>query len=670
MSRYLPATYRSACACCWRCWWCASRHSSRNWCSAACCCPASPAACQSAGPCWPAPSCSAACTCQISSSPGIPSPPWSSWAWHPRGCACARARCGRRSRCTPPTTSSRQSRGSRYCRLILEGMPLPRKLVASSFNRLKGDTVKRSSADGSANRPPIAIDTRVFLAVPLLAFAFSAYAQVMEPNRASVYPDNQTYIQPQEKTPVEKVVHVDEWKDANNPRRMLARIQSNLDRVSAGRPVSPAPAREAFDPLLKIVDAYSDFLSGDFKSMDAHLAVVERSARTVREGKNYYGDPIASTQPNAIVSSAIYTSAIHNPSPLARLYAGIRAVNGALHVAGPMYMHTAYVSPIDGTWLKLPCRTIIGRVQQFAAVAATLKSLGGPVLGCPVDESADYANDEALALHPGRLSSRVTPSQAVNKETETVDTAEPPPGSREAALDEMAKHPQQAAPILEHYSHADALGELDYALFLHAFKPETSARDAMIRGLLSDIVKKAEASQRGVNDFVPKPYDGTDASLLNTIRLASITGVANSDSAFYAIPCAILVARPALVAATGEYFGSNMDNFMPRSGCAWGRGGAISGFPDEPVDDFESASTEADGNFIQTFQGSMVYGFESAQNAINTKMQLDPRSFLDLQPEKSGDPSQAFQYPYQVWGYTGLNNYVVSLRIRKLYIVA
>lgn len=538
--------------------------------------------------------------------------------------------------------------------------------------------MKRSSADGSASRTLTAIGTRILLAVTLLALTPSAYAQVVEPNHASVYPDNQTYIQPQEKTAVEKVVRADEWKDANNPRRMLARIQSNLDRVAVGRPVLPAPASEALDPLLKIVAAYSDFMRGDFKSMDAHLAAVERSAKTVREGNDYYGNPIASTRPNAIVSFPSYTAATRSPFPLVRLYAGVRVVDGALFGSfgnpldgtGPVNMHTASTSPLDGTWLKLPCRTVIARVQRFKAVAAMLKSLGGPVLDCPVDELADYAEDEVSALHPDHLNPHVTPPVTHRPMALESLPKPPPPGSREAAVDEMATHPQRAAPILERYSHVDALGELDYALFLHAFKPETSARDAVIRDLLSDIVKKARVSQRRVSGFAPKPYDGTDASLLNIIRLASITGVANSDSAFYAIPCAILIARPALVAATGEYFGSNMDNFMPRSGCAWGRGGTISGFPDKAVGAFESASAQADGNFIATFQGSMVYGLESAQNAINTKMRLDPRSFLDLQPEKSGDPSQAFQYPYQVWGYISLNNYVVSLRIKELYVVA
>jgi hypothetical protein len=74
------------------------------------------------------------------------------------------------------------------------------------------------------------------------------------------------------------VVDADEWNHASDPRGLMVRIQSNLDRVSAGQPAWPAPPGAMRDPLEGIVDAYSDFLHGDFKDMDAQLAVVPKAS--------------------------------------------------------------------------------------------------------------------------------------------------------------------------------------------------------------------------------------------------------------------------------------------------------------------------------------------------------------------------------------------------------
>src|SRR5579875_905744 len=474
-------------------------------------------------------------------------------------------------------------------------------------------------------------------------------------------------------TPFKVTLGSDDWTtDANDPRRMLARIQSNLDRVAAGQPVWPEPPG---DPLLKIVDAYARFLHGDIGGMDAQLALVENGAANIREGNDIYGKPITVKQLNPVASDPAYLAAGHNAAPLVRLYAGIRVVDGALFArygnpltgtglpAGP----ASGYSPLDGTWLKLPCRTVVGRVSAFNAVKDTLKKLGGPVLDCPIDGPIDYARDAMLALHPVRLTPHVTPPPSYQPAPVENAPASPPTGSREWAIDEMGAHPKQAAPILKRYAHVDALGELDYALFLHPLEPETPTRDATIRELLAKLVKTIKARPYpGPSDVSPESYDGTDTSLVNTIRLASVSGAATSESSFYAIPCAIVIARPGLLAATGMYFGSNMDNFMPRSGCQWGRGKPPPGYPGKAVDAFENASTAADGNFLATFGGTMVYGFEAAQATVDAKMRVDPRWFLEPRP---GGPAD-MQNPYQVWGYTRLNNYATSLRLRKLYSAA
>ncbi|MBD8872825.1 ankyrin repeat domain-containing protein [Rhodanobacter sp. DHB23] len=464
------------------------------------------------------------------------------------------------------------------------------------------------------------------------------------------------------------VVDADEWKNAGDPRGLMVVIQSNLDRVSAGQPIWPAPKGTVPDVRSQIVDAYADFLHGDFKGMDAAIAKAEQAADEFHPA--FPGQKAYDWKTKDAGFHKSFASAIQSQSPLIRLYAALRDVDGSLFdtLGNPFDRNADGMrggpSPLDGTWVRLPCRTVLGRVPQFVAAADTLKSLGGPVLDCPVDGPVDYAKDEALALHPGQLEPHVTPPTSTNRAVATPGAPAPsPPDSRDAALGEMDTHPQQAAPILEHYSHVDAQGELDYALFLHSFEPPTPARDAAIRALQADLYQKAMAAPGKVDDFPPTPYDGSDDSLLNIIRLASETGITNSSD--YDIPCPFLSAHPALIAATQAYYGSNRDNFMPRSGCS-DRDYERMGFPAEAVATFEAASTQADGNFIDTFQGTMVYGFEAQQNAVNTSMRIDPRALMQSFPDRS----QSFDYPYQVWGYTSLNNYVVSQHLRKLYLAA
>jgi hypothetical protein len=468
---------------------------------------------------------------------------------------------------------------------------------------------------------------------------------------------------------VQVVVDADEWKHAGDPRGLMLLIQSNLDRVSAGEPVWSTPKGVVPDGRLQIVDAYTDFLHDDFVGMDAAIANAEQVAEGFRP--NSSGQPAHDWKAQNAEFHASFMSATHSSLPLVRLYAALRDVDGSLFSTlgnpfdrtGPQRYVTA--SPLDGTWVRLPCRTVIGRMPQFVTAADALKSLGGPVLDCLVDGPVDYAKDESVALHPERLSPHVAPPPAASKVASLPRaSAPPPPGSRDAALAVMRAHPQQAAPILEHGSHVDAQGELDYALFLHTFEPQTPTRDATIRALQSDLYTKAMASPGKVNDFPLTPYDGSDDSLLNIIKLASEAGITNGSD--YDIPCPFLIAHPALIAATQPYYGSTRDNFMPRSDCS-DRDFVHLGFPAEAVYAFEAASTQADGNFIDTFQGTMVYGFEAGQNAVNTQMRLNPRGFLSSTKEY---PSTSFDYPYQVWGYTSLNNYVVSLRMRKLYIAA
>jgi hypothetical protein len=55
------------------------------------------------------------------------------------------------------------------------------------------------------------------------------------------------------------------------PRRALARIQSNMERVAARRATHVLPAGQRGDALKRVVDAYQAFLSRDASAMDAAL---------------------------------------------------------------------------------------------------------------------------------------------------------------------------------------------------------------------------------------------------------------------------------------------------------------------------------------------------------------------------------------------------------------
>ncbi len=224
----------------------------------------------------------------------------------------------------------------------------------------------------------------------------------------------------------------------------------------------------------------------------------------------------------------------------------------------------------------------------------------------------------------------------------------------------MGDHPAVAGRALSHP--ATDLQRLDYALYLHAFRPRSRARDDAIRALLAPVERDiAKNQQWGLDQIGPRPrYDGSDKSLIATIQAASLSATAISQSAYYAIPCAVLQRRPGLLAATQPQFGSNGDNFIPRSGC--GERGAVRGFPAKLEAAYDDATSTADGFGEVMPQGTIWYGIWAGQNATRAAMMVDPRLFL-----KQRHPALAF--PYQAWSYLTLSNRDVAANIRKKYVV-
>ena len=241
------------------------------------------------------------------------------------------------------------------------------------------------------------------------------------------------------------------------------------------------------------------------------------------------------------------------------------------------------------------------------------------------------------------------------------DARDLPSADHEAAVARMAAEPDTAEAVLR--DGKTPTEELDYALFLYAFRAPTEANHARIATLLDDVrsaVLKLNLA-KGIVGEVP-PFDGSDTSLIELIRAASVSAVGQTESAFYAIPCGVLQRKPSLLDATVPMFGGNMDNYVPRSGCQWGRG-TTAGFPEEPIQEYLALADRADG-CIGCGGGSIRFFLGAQRNVQQERMRLNPRYFLD--PENNfSDPKQAF--PYQAWSYLSLSNRRIGAQIESHY---
>lgn len=448
-----------------------------------------------------------------------------------------------------------------------------------------------------------------------------------------------------------------------DPRRILARIQSDLERTSAGHQAWPRPQGISGDPLEAVVDAYRLYLDGNSKGMDARLkeiAAIANDRRTAARNAD------ADTAGRAQAYFTRLGDMVASPHPSTRLLAGLRLVDGLL------FMEAAHWSPADpatrvvvvlsgppepltGTWLRLPCRTAIGRVAALAEAKTRMGDLAGPLLNCPSD-NGDLAVLEAQAKAPAMLPARVAPIPPRAALPRSEPSAPPTPWDHETAVAWMDEDPAAAEAVLS--TPASPADTLDYALFLHTFRPAAPDRQASIHALLRavDAQSLARADQTQLNTIGrPPAYDGSDESLLSTLRLAAVTAVAPG----YAIPCAVLQARPGLLAATTPLFVSSRDAFLPNSGCASGRG-RIRGFPEAEVAAFMTAAEEADGHFLANHRGTLVATLAVSQQEKLEALKLAPQQLATQEP-----PAQ--DHPYQVWGLASLGNRDVEQRITPLY---
>ena len=423
------------------------------------------------------------------------------------------------------------------------------------------------------------------------------------------------------------VVELDERSGAHAaPQRVLSRLQADLERVAAGRTPARLPSGAAHDPLEHLSDALDAFLRGRTLLFHDHLALVRAEAlrRLARQ------DEVIRAQPNSddldkVISPIAYGASLapSKPStPLLELVQVMRLVDGVLLLESaetarrPMRydllarrnirIFTASEAILDGIWLRLPCPVVLGRRAEFEGLAKRLGPQAGPLLSCPVPDAStgDFAMMERMARSPKLLGTQLRPTPLVAPRYDA--TPPSPPWSADTAIRFMADIPDGAETPLRMATLEGGTAKLDLALFLHAFRDSNPARNEEIRSLMAglDRLSLSRATPEMIR-FAGSPlaYDGSDASLVPSLRLAAFTGTAEVVSGSYrypyVIPCAVLQRHPALTAAqtyaaTPTEADGKVDYPVPVSGCLAGRG-RVEGFPEAEFSAFLLASAAADG---------------------------------------------------------------------------
>ncbi len=485
------------------------------------------------------------------------------------------------------------------------------------------------------------------------------------------------------------IVELDERPAASqSARRVLARIQADLERGAVGRSSWPLPVGSKRDPLERLVDAQDAFLKGRQRLFADHVAAVRAEAVQ----RLAHQDEVIRGQRNKVdldkvVSPLSYAEALAEPPhapPLLALVLAMRLADAVLILedaeASPRQMRYdlkarrniwPQTTLSDGVWLRLPCPVVRGRSRAFEAVAARLDELAGPLLSCPLPDfmERDFARMDVLAKHPADFAVHAVPGAAA---VSAWDQRPPsPPWDDVAAIRFMDINPDGAEPPLRLASMSRGAGKVDLALFLHAFRDQNPSRDEDIRSLMAAIDRVALSKASPVMlrfSGDPVPYDGSDASLIPSLRLASFTGTAEIVSGAYrypyAIPCAVLTRHPALAAA-GVYASQPTEDdgtveLRPAvSGCLVGRG-RVEGFPEADFAAFLLATAAADGGGSFSRGKMPRYPLPYSDMDKMKAILFEPRSVLDW-------PQPVMAVPYQTWAYASLGNHAIAGQLRVLF---
>jgi len=469
---------------------------------------------------------------------------------------------------------------------------------------------------------------------------------------------------------------------AADARRKLARIQSNLERLAAGAPLWSSTES---DPLEAVVDLAAAWLHHDGAGFDHLVSTLEAAVgdRLARQA----GAVIPADYPERLRAAAAGESG--QRGRLLRLVALLRSIDAVLVLeaaeaekfsGGPFDLIARKAARpfladdrrFDGSRLRLPCRMVVGRRADFEAVAARFGDLAGPLLSCPVtaEQAADIGLMERIARDPKGTAAEIVASAPRRAESERRAVAPASgPWDHETAIALMADDPDAAEPILRQAA-TNSVGRLDLALFLHAFRAPSPQRDSDIRGLVAAVEAEANTRDDATAGQLAGPrraYDGSDESLVPSLRLAALTGVARDAGGDpYAIPCAVWLRRPGL-APVGDHTlppGGDTDLWIhyatPVSGCLIGRG-SVPGFPVTVVAEFLDATAAADGDAWAHHVKTPRYPLSLADGQrIGQMLLFEPRRLLEL-------PDPVAASPYLNWSYLSLGNHAVWERLLPLF---
>ena len=129
----------------------------------------------------------------------------------------------------------------------------------------------------------------------------------------------------------------------------------------------------------------------------------------------------------------------------------------------------------------------------------------------------------------------------------------------------------------------------------------------------------------------------------------------------YAIPCAVLIRVPALVNALESQYGGGRDQWLPKSGCATGRG-FVPGFPEAEVRAFETAAAAPTHDWLTNFEGSLVNTLIQQGLEQYEIVRLDPKAIL-----ANHILHAVSMPPYRVWSYLSLDNKRIQVRTQRAF---
>jgi hypothetical protein len=414
------------------------------------------------------------------------------------------------------------------------------------------------------------------------------------------------------------------------PMRVMARIQSDLERLAADRPRAALPRGADRDGLERLVDGLDALLGGRRLEAVDHLAIV-RAEAVRRLGLD--GTDLAARLrpiPDKPWIDFARTMRLADAALLAeQAEAWGRRADYDLVARKSRQPRARGDRLLDDAGLMVPCRLDARFGKELAAAKADLNDLAGTLLSCPPTDPPPPVPAPVFTTRPPA-----------------------PPWDRDAAIRHMADNADAAEAVLRlAMLEGGAVAKLDFALFLAAFHEPGTARDEEIRALMAAVDR---ASLAAGATGQPAAFDGTDASLLPSLRLAVASHVADiaSGRTFYpyAVPCAVAQRHPALVG----------DGAI--SGCLIGRG-RLDGFPEAELAAFVLASAKADGGDYALRAKMPRWPLASGSLDLVAAIQTAPARLLAL-------PAPTMDLPYRTWSYATLGNRATAGRIQSLAVAA